>query len=63
MATIERYKISGGDTLYRVRHRKPDGKQTSRRGFRTKREAEAYLSSVDVSNGDRRANCAVTLSC
>jgi integrase len=49
MATIERYKISGGDTLYRVRHRKPDGKQTSRRGFRTKREAEAYLSSVEVS--------------
>jgi integrase len=47
MATIEKYKTGGG-TLYRVRHRTPDGRQTSKRGFRTKREAEVYLSTVEV---------------
>ena len=28
MATISRYETKSGATLYRVRYRKPDGKQT-----------------------------------
>ena len=48
MATIERYRTASGATLYRVRHRKPDGKQTCKRGFKTKREAEAYVNAVEV---------------
>jgi hypothetical protein len=28
MATIRKYETKGGATLYRVRYRKPDGKQT-----------------------------------
>jgi Phage integrase, N-terminal SAM-like domain/Arm DNA-binding domain len=48
VATVERYQTSSG-YRYRVRHRKPDGKQTCRRGFTTKRQAEAYASTVEVS--------------
>ena len=40
MATIEKYQTRGGATLYRVRYRKPDRKQTQKRGFTTKRDAE-----------------------
>jgi hypothetical protein len=49
VATIERYQTSGGATLYRVRYRKPDRGQTQKRGFKTKREAEAFAASVEVS--------------
>lgn len=34
---------------YRVRYWKPDGQQTDKRGFKTKREAETYLAEVTVS--------------
>ena len=34
--------------LWRVRYRTPDRRDTQKRGFRTKREAEDYLSSVEV---------------
>lgn len=34
---------------YRVRYRKPDKRQTDKRGFKTKREAELFLASVTVS--------------
>lgn len=33
---------------YRVRYRKPDQTQTDKRGFRTKREAELFLASVEL---------------
>lgn len=33
---------------YRVRYRKPDGQQTDKRGFKTKRDAETYLAEVTV---------------
>lgn len=46
--SITPYETASG-TRYRVRYRKPDGAQTDRRGFTTKREARAFLSSVDVS--------------
>jgi integrase len=49
MATIERYQISSGATFYAVRYRKPDNKQTWKRGFTTKRDAAAFAATVEVS--------------
>ncbi|MEU7628664.1 site-specific integrase [Nocardia sp. NPDC049220] len=48
MATIEPYTLTGGQTRYRVRYRKPDGKQTDKRGFRRKRDAEQFANTVEV---------------
>lgn len=48
MATIEPYKLASGATRYRVIYRRPDHKQTSKRGFTTKRDAHAFLASVTV---------------
>jgi integrase len=49
MATIERYETKSGATLYRVRYRTPEGRQTDRRGFATKREAQQWAATVEVS--------------
>ncbi|UNN00737.1 site-specific integrase [Rhodococcus opacus] len=48
MATIESYETAAGKR-YRVRYRTPDRKQTDKRGFRTKREAEAFAATTEVS--------------
>lgn len=48
MGTVESYETAGG-RRYRVRYRRPDHKQTSKRGFKTKRAAEEYLASVEIS--------------
>lgn len=48
MATIEKYETASGTTRYRVRYRTPDRRQTDKRGFRTKRDAEAFAASVEV---------------
>jgi integrase len=48
MATIEAYDTVAGKR-YRVRYRTPDRKQTDKRGFRTKRDAEAFAATVEVS--------------
>ena len=48
MATIERYETSSGATLYAVRYRKPDNKQTWKRGFTTKRDAKVFAATVEV---------------
>ena len=48
MGSISSYETSAGKR-YRVRYRKPDHAQTDKRGFRTKRQAEEFLSSVEVS--------------
>jgi integrase len=48
MATIERYQTASGATLYAVRYRKPDNKQTWKRGFTTKRDAAAFANTVEV---------------
>ena len=45
---IASYETAAG-RRYRVRYRKPDRMQTDKRGFRTKREAEDFLASVEVS--------------
>lgn len=47
MATIEPYTTKAG-RRYRVRYRTPDRRQTDKRGFKTKREAEAFAASVEV---------------
>lgn len=48
MATIEKYETASGVTLYRVRYRKTDNRQTDKRGFRTKKAAEAFANTVEV---------------
>lgn len=45
--TIKPYETKAG-TRYRVRYRKPDGSQTDKRGFKTKRDATLFLSTIDV---------------
>ena len=51
MATIESYETAAGKR-YRVRYRKPDHSQTTKRGFRTKREAEVFLAVVETKKAD-----------
>ncbi|WP_096905841.1 site-specific integrase [Dietzia sp. WMMA184] len=53
MATIERYSTKSGPR-YRVRYRTPDRRQTDKRGFTTKREAQAFLNTVEVSKLEGR---------
>ncbi|GAA1469038.1 tyrosine-type recombinase/integrase [Microbacterium thalassium] len=48
MGSVESYESKAG-RRYRVRYRRPDNKQTDKRGFRTKREAEAFLATVEAS--------------
>lgn len=49
MATISKYRTQSGKSLFRVRYRTPDRRQTDKRGFRTKREAEAFAATVEHS--------------
>lgn len=53
MGTIEPYDTASGKR-YRVRYRTPNHRQTDKRGFRTKRDAEEFLTSVESakSKGD-----------
>ncbi|MCA4722623.1 site-specific integrase [Mycolicibacterium fortuitum] len=48
MATTSKYETSSGATRYRVRYRTPDHRQTDKRGFKTKRDAEAFAATVEV---------------
>ncbi|MCG7583670.1 tyrosine-type recombinase/integrase [Mycolicibacterium sp. OfavD-34-C] len=48
MAQVVPYQTKQGKR-YRVRYRTPDNRQTDKRGFRTKREAEAFANTVEVS--------------
>ncbi|MET8795364.1 site-specific integrase [Nocardia sp. NPDC004568] len=48
MATIEPYETKSG-RRYLVRYRMPSGKQTKKRGFRRKLDAERFMSTVEVS--------------
>ena len=47
MAQVSAYSTAHGKR-YRVRFRTPDGRQTDKRGFRTKREAEAAMNRIEV---------------
>jgi integrase len=48
LATISKYQTASGATLYRVRYRTPDNRQTDKRGFTTKRDAERWANRVEV---------------
>ena len=48
MGSIEPYETAGG-RRYRVLYRRPDRRQTQKRGFTTKRDAQLYLASIEVS--------------
>lgn len=48
MATIDGYETKAG-RRYRVRYWKPDHTQGAKRGFRTKRDAQAFAASVETS--------------
>lgn len=48
MATIEKYETASGTMRYRVRYRTPDRRQTDKRGFKTKRDAEAWANQLEV---------------
>jgi len=47
MGTIEAYSVAAGKR-YRVRYRSPDRRQRARQGFKTKKDAQLYLASVEV---------------
>ncbi|OBB73662.1 tyrosine-type recombinase/integrase [Mycobacterium sp. 852014-52144_SCH5372336] len=47
MAVVRAYETKQGKR-YRVRYRTPDNRQTDKRGFRTKREAERFANTVEV---------------
>ena len=49
MATIERYLTTHGQVRYSVRYRTPEHTQTRKRGFTTKRDAELYAATVEIS--------------
>ena len=53
MGSVTPYETGGG-RRYRVRYRKPDHSQTDKRGFRSKREAELFLASVEVAKSTGR---------
>jgi integrase len=48
MATVSAYETKNG-RRYRVRFRTPDNRQSDRRGFRTKREAQEFAATLEVS--------------
>lgn len=52
MGSVTPYSTTGGKR-YRVRYRRPDGGQTDKRGFKTKRDAELFLATIEIhkSNG------------
>lgn len=49
---VKRYESARGETRYLVRYRQPNGRQSTKRGFTTKRDAEAWL--VDTESAKRR---------
>lgn len=48
MATVSKYLNTSGKTLWRVRYRTPENRQTDKRGFTTKREADRFAATVEV---------------
>ena len=51
MATIEPYETKAG-RRYRVRYRRPNGRSTDKSGFRTKRDATLWMSSLEVAKAE-----------
>jgi hypothetical protein len=57
MAKVEAYETKSG-RLWRVRYRTPDRRQTDKRGFKTKRDAQAWAEQLEV---DKRRGAYVPL--
>ncbi|WP_448808465.1 Arm DNA-binding domain-containing protein [Agromyces bauzanensis] len=55
VGTVEPYASAAGKR-YRVRYRKPDHSQTTKRGFTTKKEAELFLASVELGKAPGRSS-------
>ena len=49
MGSVHPYTTAGGKKFYRIHYRRPDHRQTSERGFKTKRDAELRLAEVEIS--------------
>lgn len=49
MGSVHPYTTTAGAKRYRISYRRPDRKQTTERGFKTKRDAELRLAEVEVS--------------
>jgi integrase len=49
MGSVHAYQTSSGKRLYRITYRRPDHRQTSQRGFKTKRDAELRLAELEIS--------------
>lgn len=47
MGSVNAYETVAG-RRYRVRYRTPGHQQTDKRGFRTKRDAELFLASLEL---------------
>lgn len=54
MATVKRYTTKGGDVLWEVRYRQPNGATSRKRGFTTKKSAEDWDANnkVAIQRGD-----------
>ena len=48
MATVESYLLTDGAKRYKVRYRTPENRQTDKKGFLNKRDAQAYAATVEV---------------
>ena len=48
MATVLTYQSADGATRYAVRYYTPANRQTMKRGFTTKRDAQAYANKIEV---------------
>ena len=62
MASYYKYKNSKGQQLWYVKYSKPNGKRSSKRGFRTKSAAEKWLRSylVDIDHYGNASNMDIT---
>jgi integrase len=49
MATIETYTLASGAKRYRVRYRTPENRSTDKSGFTTRRDAQAFAATLEVS--------------
>jgi integrase len=48
MATVEPYELAGGAKRYRVRYRTPERKSAEKAGFTTKRDAQTFANTIEV---------------
>jgi len=52
MVAVQKYLLVEGSTRYKVRYHTPERRQTDKRGFRTKRDAESFAATLAGSMAD-----------